>query len=87
LTTLRILLIDDHAVVREGLKALINAQEDMEVVGQAGDGQAALTLAVTLRPDVAIVDRRFPRPGKQSMSSGLDPPDSSGIWLIRPSDH
>jgi DNA-binding NarL/FixJ family response regulator len=60
LTILRILLIDDHAVVREGLKALINAQEDMKVVGQAGDGKSALALAATLRPDIAIVDVSLP---------------------------
>jgi DNA-binding NarL/FixJ family response regulator len=60
LNPLRILLIDDHAVVREGLKALINAQDDMEVVGEAGDGRSGVALAGTLRPDVAVVDVSMP---------------------------
>ncbi len=42
---LRVLLADDHAVVREGLKALVNAQPDMQVVGEAADGVAALAQA------------------------------------------
>lgn len=57
---LRILLADDHAVVREGLKALINAQLDMEVVGEAGDGAQALIEARALRPDVLVVDVSMP---------------------------
>ena len=60
---LRILLIDDHAVVREGLKALVNAQPDMEVVGEASDGRSALALAREARPDVAVVDVSMPGPG------------------------
>jgi DNA-binding NarL/FixJ family response regulator len=60
LATIRVLLIDDHAVVREGLRALINAQAGIEVVGEASDGQSALPLAEALRPDVAIVDISMP---------------------------
>jgi len=60
LATIRVLLIDDHAVVREGLRALINAQAGIEVVGEASDGLSALPLAVSLRPDVAIVDISMP---------------------------
>ncbi|MBV8231466.1 MAG: response regulator transcription factor [Planctomycetaceae bacterium] len=57
---LRILLADDHAVVREGLKALVNAQPDMEVVGEAADGRAAWQLATELRPDVVVMDVSMP---------------------------
>ena len=57
---LRILLADDHAVVREGLKALVNAQPDMEVVGEAADGAEALAQARALRPDVLVVDVSMP---------------------------
>ena len=53
---LEIFLADDHAVVREGLKALINAQHDMRVIGEAGDGQTALQQARDCEPDVVVLD-------------------------------
>lgn len=60
MANLRILLADDHAVVREGLKALINAQPGMEVSGEAADGRNACRLARTLRPGVVILDVSMP---------------------------
>ena len=63
MTKLRILLADDHAVVREGLKALVNAQPDMEVIGEASDGTAAWRLAVELHPDVVVMDVSMPGSG------------------------
>jgi DNA-binding NarL/FixJ family response regulator len=60
MTKLRIFLADDHAVVREGLKALINAHPDMEVVGEAGDGRTACDRAAELRPDVVVMDVSMP---------------------------
>lgn len=57
---LRILLADDHNVVRGGLKALIDAQPDMEVVAEAADGEAACRLASEADPDVAILDVSMP---------------------------
>jgi DNA-binding NarL/FixJ family response regulator len=57
---LRILLADDHHVVRAGLKALINNQPDMEIVGEAGDGRAALASAEQLAPDVVVMDLTMP---------------------------
>jgi len=56
----RVLLVDDHAVVREGLKALINAQPELEVVGEASDGQAVVHLAEVLQPDVVVMDFTMP---------------------------
>ena len=53
---LRVLLADDHNVVRAGLRALIDAQPDMEVVAEAADGEAACRLAAELTPDVAVLD-------------------------------
>lgn len=60
---IRVLIADDHAVLREGLASLINAQPDMEVVAQASDGLEAVALAEQSRPDVAIVDITMPRCG------------------------
>ena len=57
---LRVLLADDHMVVREGLKALIDAQPDLEVVGEAADGDAACRKAADLRPDVVVMDVSMP---------------------------
>ena len=57
---LRVFLVDDHAVVREGLKALINAQPGMAVVGEAADGQTACEQVPRLRPDVVVMDVSMP---------------------------
>jgi len=58
---IRILLADDHAVVREGTRELLEREEDMEVVAEAGDGEEAVRLATVRRPDVAIMDIAMPR--------------------------
>jgi two-component system response regulator NreC len=63
---MKILLADDHAIVREGLKQLINQQADMEVVGEAADGIEAVEKAKRLRPDVTLLDIAMPH------LSGLD---------------
>jgi DNA-binding NarL/FixJ family response regulator len=60
MSKLRIFLADDHAVVREGLKALVNAQRDMEVVGEAATGRSAWQLAIAAKPDVAVMDISMP---------------------------
>jgi DNA-binding NarL/FixJ family response regulator len=60
MTKLRVLLADDHAVVRGGLKALINGHPDMEVVGEAGDGRVACAKAKDLHPDVVVMDVSMP---------------------------
>ena len=57
---LRVFLADDHMVVREGLKALIDKQEDMHVVGEACNGRAAWQLAKELKPDVVVMDVSMP---------------------------
>lgn len=58
---LSIVVADDHILVRQGVVALINAQPDMEVVGQVGDGRAAVEMVATLRPDIAVLDLALPR--------------------------
>jgi DNA-binding NarL/FixJ family response regulator len=57
---LRIFLADDHHVVRAGIKALINNQPDMDVIGEAGDGRSALDQAAQLTPDVLVIDISIP---------------------------
>jgi NarL family two-component system response regulator LiaR len=59
--TIRILICDDHAVVREGLRALITTEPDMEIVGEAVDGEQAIAAFRALRPSVALVDMVMPR--------------------------
>jgi DNA-binding NarL/FixJ family response regulator len=60
MSKLRILLVDDHRIIRDGLKGLINAEPDMEVIGEAGDGQTALQLIATLHPNVVVMDISMP---------------------------
>jgi DNA-binding NarL/FixJ family response regulator len=58
--TIRVLLADDHPVVREGLRGMLAAEPDIEVVGEAASGPEAVTLAARLRPDVILMDLRMP---------------------------
>src|SRR5215467_1442201 len=57
---IRIMLADDHAVVRQGFKMILAAQSDMEIVGEAGNGRDAVELAAHLRPDVVVMDVAMP---------------------------
>jgi two-component system, NarL family, response regulator NreC len=57
---IRIVLVDDHAVLRAGLTALLNAETDMEVVGEAGDGATSLRVVAELQPDVVLLDINMP---------------------------
>lgn len=65
-----VLIVDDHPVVRQGLRALLEVQDDMTVAGEAGDGAAAISLAESLRPDIVLLDLKLP---------GMD-----GLAVLRP---
>jgi DNA-binding NarL/FixJ family response regulator len=56
----RIVLVDDHVLVRSGMKALLDAQPDLEVTGEAGDGAEGVELTLERRPDVVLMDVRMP---------------------------
>jgi len=58
---IRVLIVDDHAVVREGLRTFLDLQEGIEVVGEAADGEEAVGEAERLRPDVVLVDLVMPK--------------------------
>jgi two-component system response regulator NreC len=58
--TIKLLLVDDHAVVREGLRALLQGAEDMQVIGEAEDGRQAVREAKRSQPDVVLLDLAMP---------------------------
>ena len=68
---IRILLVDDHAVLRAGLTALLNAEMDLTVVGEAGDGLAAIDVAQAMQPDVILLDINMPKLNGLDALTGL----------------
>ncbi|MFI6906155.1 response regulator [Nonomuraea sp. NPDC050394] len=58
---IRLLIVDDHPIVREGLRAAFSKKPDFTVVGEAGDGEEAIARIATLRPDVVLMDLRMPK--------------------------
>jgi DNA-binding NarL/FixJ family response regulator len=71
---IKVFLVDDHEIFRNGLKQLIDSEPDMEVVGEAGDGETALEVLRALSPDVIIMDIRMP---------GINGVETSAILLKR----
>lgn len=60
---IRVLIADDHAILRSGLKLLVNSQPDMEVVGEGADGKQAIEIAHDTKPDIALLDLSMPHVG------------------------
>jgi two-component system, NarL family, response regulator NreC len=85
---IRVLLAEDHEVVRQGLKLLIDRQPDMEVVGEAGDGRAAVDGASTLQPNVVVVDVAMPNVNGLAATRRLREaaPSSAVVALTRYAD-
>ena len=85
---LRVLLADDHAILREGLAMLIGGQADMEVVAQAGNGRDAVRFACELHPDVAVLDVSMPELGGAEASEMIrhQCPSTRVVALTRHAD-
>jgi YesN/AraC family two-component response regulator len=67
---IRVLIIDDHTIVRTGIRLLLNSQPDMEAIGEAENGNIGLALAKEIRPDVIIMDINMP--DMDGISSGIN---------------
>ncbi|HEY2594470.1 MAG TPA: response regulator transcription factor, partial [Chloroflexota bacterium] len=80
---IRVMLVDDHGVVREGLRAYLELEADIEVVGEARDGQEAVRRAEELRPDVVLMDLVMPTMDGVEATSHIkqDLPDTHIIVL------
>ncbi|MFF2196364.1 response regulator [Streptomyces sp. NPDC058157] len=77
--TIRVLIVDDQAMIRAGFGALLNAQPDIEVVGEAGDGREGIELCAAHRPDVVLMDVRMPvLDGLEATRRLMAPPPGTG---------
>jgi DNA-binding NarL/FixJ family response regulator len=76
--SIRVAIADDHALVRAGFRALIEAEPGLEVVGEAADGQAAVQLARTIRPDVFLMDIRMPGTDGVAATSEITSQEAAG---------
>ena len=78
---MRLLIADDHGIVRGGLKVLLEQQPDMTVVAEAEDGQQALEMALAHRPDLCVLDVSMPKlTGLQVAREIRAPVDSLSLW-------
>lgn len=68
---IKLCIVDDHAVVRSGLMMLLNAKEDMQVIGEASEGNEAIELSLRLRPDVVLMDLSMPH-GKDGLTAAKE---------------
>ncbi|MCW7984829.1 response regulator [Streptomyces sp. SID8375] len=82
MTTIRVLIADDQMMVRQGFTVLLNAEPDIEVVGQAVDGLDALTQVAELAPDVVLMDVRMPRLGGIEATRRLTGPAGATVKVL-----
>ena len=79
---IRIVIADDHAVVRQGTRSLLERENDMEVVGEAGDGEEAIRIIDQLKPDVAILDIAMPKLNGVEVTRQIKPRHPSLAILV-----
>jgi two-component system NarL family response regulator len=85
---IRLLIVDDHALVRRGLAAIINMEEDTAVIGEAADGKEAIHMWRELRPDVVLMDLRMPIMDGVAAIRGIRAEDpDAGIIVLTTYDH
>jgi len=81
--TIRVLIAEDHTIVREGLKALLTATEDLEVVGEVADGREAVDACARLRPDVVVMDLNMPKlNGVDATREIREKPDAPKVVIL-----
>jgi DNA-binding NarL/FixJ family response regulator len=87
--TIKIILADDHNVLREGLKSLLNQQQDFEVIGEADNGQEAVRLTKKLEPDIVVLDIGMPNMNGIQATQHIvaEVPDTKVLALSMHSDH
>jgi NarL family two-component system response regulator LiaR len=82
-TEIRVLIADDHAVVRQGLRTFLELQDDIEVVADVADGEAALSAVEAHEPDVVLMDLVMPAPARAEPAPSPTAPGVGGIEAIR----
>lgn len=68
---IKVFIVDDHPFVREGLKTFLSTQSEIEICGEAGDGETALTQMTNLQPDIAVVDLHLPGMGGIQLTKAM----------------
>jgi DNA-binding NarL/FixJ family response regulator len=81
-TPIRLIIVDDHPVVRDGLRGMLSGDPDLEVIGEASDGEEALALVAAVRPDVILMDLRMPRRGGAAAIRALAESGSTARVLV-----